>query len=68
MEREWTGDPRRLSQADRLQIESLIQGGDRFATTGAAAGCSTKSVQRYRGAAGGSSIFRTRSAATSVSC
>jgi IS30 family transposase len=53
MEREWTGNPRRLSQADRIRIESLIQGGETFATAAAAAGCSTKSVQRFLASTGG---------------
>ena len=44
MEREWTGNARRLSQADRAEIERLIQGGETFATATAAVGCSTKST------------------------
>ena len=47
MEREWSGNPRRLSRADRLEIERLIWGGETFATAAAAVGCSTKSIQRF---------------------
>ena len=47
MEREWSGNARRLSQADRSQIERLIRGGETFATTAATVGCSMKSIQRY---------------------
>ena len=47
MERQWTGNARRLSRADRSEIERLIWGGETFATTAAAVGCSTKSIQRF---------------------
>lgn len=47
MEREWTGNARRLSRVDRAQIERLIWGGGTSATTAAVVGCSTKSIQRY---------------------
>jgi hypothetical protein len=47
MERQWTGNARRLSEADRSEIERLIRGGETFATAAAAVGCSTKSIQRF---------------------
>jgi hypothetical protein len=47
MEREWTGNARRLSRADRSEIERLIWGGETFAAAAAAVGCSTKSIQRF---------------------
>lgn len=53
MEREWTGNARRLSQVDRAQIERLIWGGETFATAAAIVGCSTKSIQRYLALSGG---------------
>jgi transposase, IS30 family len=53
MERQWTGNARRLSQADRSQIERLIQGGETFATAAGAVGCSTKSIQRFLALTGG---------------
>jgi IS30 family transposase len=53
MEREWTGNARRLSHADRSKIEDLIQGGATFAAVAVAVGCSTKSIQRYLAATGG---------------
>jgi IS30 family transposase len=53
MERQWTGNARRLSQADRLEIERRIWGGETFATAAAAVGCSTKSIQRYLALTGG---------------
>jgi len=53
MEREWTGNARRLSEADRAEIERRIQGGEAFETIGAAVGCSTKSIQRYLVLTGG---------------
>src|SRR5260221_8613714 len=53
MEREWTGNARRLSQADRLEIERRIRGGETFETAAAAVGCSTKSIQRYLALTGG---------------
>ncbi len=53
MEREWSGNPRRLSQADRLEIERRIWSGETFATAAAAVGCSTKSIQRFLAATGG---------------
>lgn len=53
MERQWTGNARRLSQADRSQIERLIWGGETFETAAAAVGCSTKSIQRFLAATGG---------------
>ena len=53
MERRWSGNARRLSQADRTQIESLIWGGATFEATASAVGCSTKSVQRFLVLTGG---------------
>jgi IS30 family transposase len=53
MEREWTGNARRLSQADRSNIERLIRAGETFATTAATVGCSEKSIQRYLALTGG---------------
>jgi IS30 family transposase len=46
MERQWTGNARRLSHVDRSQIERLIWGGETFETAAVAVGCSTKSIQR----------------------
>lgn len=53
MERQWTGNARRLSHADRATIESLIRGGATFEVTASAVGCSTKSIQRFLAATGG---------------
>lgn len=53
MERAWTGDPRRLSQVDRLRIDRLNRAGETYATTAAMVGCSTKSIQRYLRLTGG---------------
>ena len=53
MERQWTGNARRLSQADRAEIERLIWSGETFATAAAAVGCSTKSIQRFLALTGG---------------
>ena len=53
MERQWTGNPRRLSQADRAEIERRIRDGETFATAAAAVGCSTKSIQRFLARTGG---------------
>jgi transposase, IS30 family len=53
MEREWTGNARRLSEADRGEIERRIHEGEAFATVAAAVGCSTKSIQRYLALTGG---------------
>lgn len=53
MEREWTGNARRLSEADRVEIERRIHGGEAFETVAAAVGCSTKSIQRYLALTGG---------------
>jgi transposase, IS30 family len=53
MEREWTGNARRLSQADRSEIERLIQCGETFETAAATVGCSTKSIQRFLALTGG---------------
>jgi IS30 family transposase len=53
MEREWSGNARRLSRADRSEIERRIRGGETFATAAAAVGCSTKSIQRFLALTGG---------------
>jgi hypothetical protein len=53
MEREWSGNARRLSQADRAEIERLIWGGETFETAAAAVGCSTRSIQRFLALTGG---------------
>ena len=53
MEREWTGNARRLRRVDRAQIERLIWGGETFAAAAAVVGCSTKSIQRYLALSGG---------------
>jgi IS30 family transposase len=53
MERQWSGNPRRLSQADLSEIERLIWGGETFETAAAAVGCSTKSIQRFLALSGG---------------
>ena len=53
MERDWTGNAKRLSQADRAEIECLIWGGSTFETAAAAVGCSTKSIQRFMAMTGG---------------
>lgn len=62
MERQWSGNARRLSRADRLEIERLIWGGETFATAAAAVGCSTKSIQRFIALTGGLKPRRQRSA------
>ncbi len=53
MEREWSGNARRLSHADRATIEKLIQQGATFEAAATAAGCSTKSIQRFLAMTGG---------------
>jgi transposase, IS30 family len=53
MEREWSGNARRLSQADRSEIERRIRSGETFETAATAVGCSTKSIQRYLALTGG---------------
>ena len=53
MERQWTGNARRLSHADRTEIERLIWGGETFEAAAAAVGCSTKSIQRFLALTGG---------------
>ena len=69
MEREWSGNARRLSQADRAEIERLIWSGETFETAAAAVGCSTKSIQRFLALTGGlKRRVKQRSAAASVAC
>jgi Transposase and inactivated derivatives, IS30 family len=53
MEREWSGNPRRLSRADLAEIERLIFEGATFEKAAAAAGCSTRSIQRFLASTGG---------------
>ena len=53
MERDWSGNARRLSRADRLEIERLIWGGATFEAAATAVGCSTKSIQRFMALTGG---------------
>jgi transposase, IS30 family len=53
MEREWSGNPRRVSQADRAEIDRLYREGETFAAIAARVGCSEKSIQRYQRATGG---------------
>jgi len=53
MERQWSGNARRLSHADRSEIERLIWGGETFETAAAAVGCSTRSIQRFLALTGG---------------
>jgi IS30 family transposase len=67
MEREWTGNARRLSEADRAEIERRIQGGESFATIAEAIGCSTKSIQRYLVLTGGIKQRRRRRSALRLS-
>jgi IS30 family transposase len=53
MERGWSGNAKRLSQADKAEIERLIRAGDTFETTAATVGGSVKSIQRYLALTGG---------------
>src|SRR5262245_54686917 len=53
MECQWSGNARRLSRADRAQIEDLIRSGATFEATAGAVGCSTKSIQRFLSLTGG---------------
>ena len=53
MEREWSGNARRLSHTDRATIEKLIQQGATFEVAATAVGCSTKSIQRFLALTGG---------------
>jgi transposase, IS30 family len=53
MEREWSGNPRRLSRADLADIERRIFAGETFETAAAAVGCSTRSIQRFLASTGG---------------
>jgi IS30 family transposase len=61
MERQWSGNAKRLSQADRSEIERRIWGGETFAAAAAAVGCSTKSIQRFMALTGGLRPRRQRS-------
>jgi IS30 family transposase len=53
MERQWSGNPRRLRQADLAEIERRIWAGETFATAAAGVGCSTRSIQRFLAFSGG---------------
>jgi transposase, IS30 family len=53
VEREWSGNAKRLSHADREEIERLIWAGETFDTAATAVGCSTKSIQRFMALTGG---------------
>jgi IS30 family transposase len=53
VEREWSGNPRRLSRADWDEIERLIFTGATFDAAAMAVGCSTKSIQRFLALTGG---------------
>jgi IS30 family transposase len=53
MERQWSGNAKRLSQADRSEIERRICAGETFEVAAAAVGCSTKSIQRFLALTGG---------------
>lgn len=53
MEREWSGNARRVSRGDRARIEGLIRSGATFEVAAATVGCSTKSIQRYLALTGG---------------
>ena len=53
MERAWTGNARRLSEADRVEIERRIHEGEKYEAVAAAVGCSTKAIQRYLALTGG---------------
>jgi IS30 family transposase len=63
MERRWTGNARRVSRADRAEIERRIWAGETFAAAAAAVGCSTKSIQRFVALSGG---FKSRVKARSL--
>jgi transposase, IS30 family len=63
MERDWSGNAKRLSQADRSEIERRIWSGETFEAAAAAVGCSTKSIQRFLALTGGlKRRIKTRSA------
>ena len=53
MEREWSGNARRLSRADKAEIERRIFAGETFATAATGVGCSTRSIQRFLAMTGG---------------
>ena len=53
MERVWSGSARRLSRADRAEIERRLAAGETFTVVGAAVGCTTKSIQRFLALTGG---------------
>lgn len=53
MERQWSGSARRLSRADRAEIDRRLAAGETFEIVAAAVGCSTKSIQRFLALTGG---------------
>jgi hypothetical protein len=53
VEREWSGNVRRLSRADRAEIGRRLAGGETFEVVAGAVGCSTKSIQRFLALTGG---------------
>jgi IS30 family transposase len=53
VERDWSGNARRLSHDDRAEIERLIFEGATFEAAATAVGCSTKSIQRFLALTGG---------------
>ena len=61
MERQWSGNVRRLSRIDRTEIERRIWSGETFDMVAAAVGCSTKSIQRFMALTGGLKPRRQRS-------
>lgn len=61
MERQWSGNVRRLSRLDRSEIERRIWRGETFEMVATAVGCSTKSIQRFMALTGGLKPRRQRS-------
>ena len=53
MRRQGWGSSRRLSFAERLEIQDRVRAGERFDVVAEAMGCSTKSVQRLLNRTGG---------------
>jgi len=53
VERQWSGNARRLSRADRAEIEHRLASGETFEVVAAAVGCCTKSIQRFMALTGG---------------
>ena len=53
MRRRWADHGRRLSQADRMEIQRRVSEGETLAIAAAAVGCSSKSIQRFMVRTGG---------------